>query len=50
MNEVLIEHQKLAATIGDNNSALAREIAEKHNKNTWVRVLKVFERQHEQTD
>lgn len=50
MNEALIEHQKLAAAIGENNSVLAREIAEKHIKNAWVRVLKVFERQHEQPD
>ncbi len=48
MNEALVEHQKLAEAIGENNSALAREIAEKHIKNAWIRVIKVFERQHEQ--
>lgn len=45
MTEALVEHQDLVAAIEAQDPALAREIAEKHIKNAWVRVIKVFERQ-----
>lgn len=46
MEEALIEHQRLVAAIEENNSDLAREIAEKHIRNAWSRVINVFQKQH----
>lgn len=50
MKEALIEHQELVAAIEVKDSKLAGEIAKKHIENAWTRVLKVFERQHEQAE
>jgi len=45
MDEALIEHQKLAKAIGNRESDLARQLAERHIENAWERVVNVFKHQ-----